>query len=233
MAAKEKNAVPLDLAVPQAAAAIYDVVNAKMAGAIDVVFSKRGYDPRDFSLCAAGGPLPVYAARLVKELRIKDFVVPKVAPVFCAFGMLYADLRHNFTRPYQSDAGDTNLDEVNALFADMEEEAIDILRKEGIDKEDIAIERSMDIRYKGQRRELTAAVTPNGFVTVEALGRTLDRFHDRHSKIIGYSDPSFPVEIVRLHLAGIYRGFPPQPCEIAQGGHDVSDALKGIREGLF
>ena len=199
-AIKEEIAVPLELAVPQAAAAIYDVVNAKMAGAIDVVFSKRGYDPRDFSLCAAGGALPVHASRLVEELGIKDFIVPKVAPVFCAFGMLYADLRHNFTRPHHSDAGVTNLDEVNALFADMEEEAVHTFQKEGVEKEDIAIERSMDIRYKGQRRELTATVPPNGPMTPESFGKTIDLFHDKHSKIIGYSDSGFPVEIVRLHL---------------------------------
>jgi len=166
-------------------------------------------------------------------LRIKNFIVPKTAPVFCAFGMLYADLRHNFTRPYYSDAGETNLDAVNSLFAEMELEAVDTFQKEGIEKEDIIIETTMDIRYKGQRRELTTTVPSKGLITEETLRRTLDLFHDRHSKIIGYSDPSFPAEIVRLHLAGIARISPPQPIEIAQGGHDTSSALKGKRKAYF
>ncbi|KPK88558.1 MAG: hypothetical protein AMJ94_14745 [Deltaproteobacteria bacterium SM23_61] len=227
-----KIADPLGLTVPEAAAAIYDVVNAKMAGAIDVVFSKRGYDPRDFTLCAAGGALPVHAARLVEELRIKDFIVPKVAPVFCAFGMLYADIRHHFTRPYYREAGCAEPEEMDALFEEMQKEALDTFQKEGIGNRHIIIEKSMDICYTGQRRELTATA-PDGPMTSESLERTIELFHERHGKIIGYSDPGFPVEIVRLHLAGISRVSPPRPREIVRGNQEASQALKGTRKAYF
>ncbi len=231
-AIKEKIADPLKLGVLKAAAAIYDVINAKMAGAIDVVFSKRGYDPREFTLCAAGGAAPVHAARLMEELGIKHFIVPKMAPVFCAFGMLYADLKHNFTRPLLCETAKVDIESINALFDDMKKEAIETFLREGIDEKEIVIERTMDIHYYGQRREQNAYV-PEGPVTPETLDVTMDRFHERHRKIIGYSDSKYPTEIVRLHLAGIARVVPPQLREVSQGDSDASKALKGTRMAFF
>jgi N-methylhydantoinase A len=231
-AIKEKIADPLVLSVPKAAAAIYDVINAKMAGAIDVVFSKRGYDPRDFTLCAAGGAAPAHAARVMGELGIKHFIIPKVAPVFCAFGMMYADLKHNFTRPLGCETAKADLDKINDLFKEMEKEAMETLRKEGVEEKDIVIERSIDIRYYGQVREQNASV-PEGPVTAQTLQITTDRFHERHRKILGYSDANYPTEIVRLHMAGLCRVTSPQPLKIPQGDSDPSKALKGKRKAFF
>ena len=170
-AIKAAIAEPLGLSVPEAAAAIHDVVNAKMAGAVDVMFSKRGCDPRDFTLIAAGGAAPVHAARLAREIGMKHFIVPRVAPVFCAFGMMYADLKHNYTRPYSAITEAADLERVNALFAEMEAEARGTLEREGAAPQDISIERSMDIHYYGQVREQNAAV-PDGPVTAGAIRRT-------------------------------------------------------------
>lgn len=229
---KEKIADPLGLDVPQAASAIYEVANARMAGAIDILFSKRGFDPRDFTLCAAGGALPLHAARLVEELSIKHFIVPKVAPVFCAFGMIYADLKHHFTRPFQCRSTEGSLDRINSLFAEMQKEAVETLLREGIRQKDIMIERSMDMCYFGQRREITVPV-PGGTIKAETFGITLERFHARHRRIIGYSDPAFPTQIIRLHLAGLCRVPPPQAKPISKGTSDASHALKGRRKAFF
>lgn len=225
---RDKIAAPLGLGVPEAAAAIYDVVNAKMAGAIDVLFSKRGLDPRDFTLCAAGGALPVHVARLVAELGLTHFLVPKVAPVFCAYGMMYADLRHDFTRPFWCQTADADLESINGLFLEMEKEAVEMLRRESVRETDIRIERSMDIHYYGQVREQNAAV-PDGAVTAETLAETMTRFHERHGKIIGYSDPKYPTEIVRLHLSGIAPSAPPVLRTIEKGSGSPEKALKGRR----
>jgi len=231
-AIKEKIADPLGLSTLKAAAAIYDVINAKMAGAIDVVFSKRGYDPRDFTLCAAGGAAPVHAARLIEELGIKQFMVPKVAPVFCAFSMMYADLKHNFTRPLGCETAKVDLDRINDLFKEMEKEAMEILQKEQIEKKDVLIERSMDIRYYGQVREQNASV-PDGPFSSETLRVTIDRFHDRHRKILGYSDTKYPTEIMRLHLTRIAKVTPPLPLKLSRGDQNPSKALKGKRTAFF
>jgi N-methylhydantoinase A len=231
-AIKDKVAEPLGLSVPEAAVAIHDVVNAKMAGAIDVMFSQRGCDPRDFTLIAAGGAAPVHVARLTRETGMKHFISPRVAPVFCAFGMMYADLKHNYTRPYSAQAGSADLGHINRLYGEMEAEARSTLEREGVAHADVRIERSMDIHYYGQVREQNAAVL-DGPVTAETLAVTVDRFHDKHRRVIGYSEPGYPTVIVRLHLAGIARIVPPRPRKIPPGNGDLVAALKGGRLAYF
>ena len=231
-AIKAKVADPLGLTVPEAAAAIHDVVNAKMAGAVDIMFSQRGCDPRDFTLVAAGGAAPVHVARLTREIGMKHFISPRTAPVFCAFGMMYADLKHNYTRPYSAQAEAADLGRVNVLYEEMEAEAWRTLEREGAAPVDITIERSMDIHYYGQVREQNAVV-PDGPVTAETLAVTVDRFHDKHRRVIGYSEPGYPTMIVRLHLAGVAKIVPPPPREIPQGTGDLAAALKERRPAYF
>jgi N-methylhydantoinase A len=227
-----KLARPLNLSVPEAAAAIYDVVNAKMAGAIRLVFSRRGYDPREFTLCAAGGAAAAHCARLMEELGIKNLIIPKMAPVYCAFGMMYADLKNSFTRPFVSETAKADLDRINALYREMEEEAVEMLRREGVAQKDVLIEKTMDIRYYGQVRDQNASV-PKGPVTARTLQVAINRFHEKHRKVIGYSDPNYPTEIMRLHLEGIGKVQTPKLKRIAQGNLRADRALKGIRKAFF
>lgn len=228
----EKVAGPLGVDVVVAAAAIHDVVNAKMAGAIDVMFSRRGCDPRDFTLCAAGGAAPVHCARLTRELGMKHFMVPYVAPVFCAFGMMYADLKHTYTRPYTALVESADMERINRLFDEMEREARDTLAREGAGADDVVVEKTMDLHYYGQVREQAAEVQP-GPVTAETLAVTVERFHDRHRKVIGYSEPGYPVVIVRLHLAGICKTTHPLPRSVVPARGGVPLARKGRRSAHF
>jgi N-methylhydantoinase A len=228
----ERIGRPLGLTVLDAAAAIYEVANSKMAGLIQLLFGRRGCDPRDFVLCAAGGAAPVHAARIMQELRIKHLMIPKVAPVYCAFGMLYADLKHNFTRPFFCETAKANPERINQLYAEMESQAIQTLRKEGIAEKDILIEKSMDMRYYGQVRDQAAAV-PAGPVTASALQIAVNRFHEQHRRAIGYSDSKYPTVIVRLHLAGVARVRAPQLQEVPVDGGSVSQAVKGRRKAFF
>jgi N-methylhydantoinase A len=231
-AIKARVADPLGLAVAEAAAAIHDVVNAKMAGAISVMFSQRGCDPRDFTLVAAGGAAPLHVARLTREIGMRHFISPRMAPVFCAFGMMYADLKHNYTRPYTAQTGAADLGRINGLFAEMEAEARGTLVREGAAEAAISIERSMDIHYYGQVREQNAVV-PDGPVTPETLAVTVDRFHDKHRRVIGYSEPGYPTVIVRLHLAGVAKIVPPPPKEVPRGSGALAAALKERRPAYF
>ena len=231
-AIKEKIADPLGLSVPEAAAAIYEVINTSMAGATDVVFAKRGYDPRDFALCAAGGAAPVHAVRLMEELGIKRLIIPKVAPVYCSFGMLHCDLKHDFQRPYVSETTKADLGRINELYGEMEKEAVDVLRKEGIAEKDVLTEKTMEVLYYGQFRPRIANV-PAGPVTKESLAATINNFHEVHKSTVGYADPNYPTVIERLHLSGIAKIPKPQPKAIPQGTGDASKALKGTRQAYF
>ena len=231
-AIEEKIARPLGLTMEQAAASIYDVINAKMAGAIRLAFTRRGFDPRDFVLCCAGGAGPAHGVRLAQEIGIKHLLVPKVAPVYCAFGMLYADLRHNYTRPYLVQSGLADLKRINEFYEQMERQAVETLRREGVADKDIIISKTMDMRYYGQTRELAADVPP-GRATAATFAVTQAHFHDVYRTVIGYADEKYPTEVARLHLAGTASVNPPQPQPIAGNGSDPLPAKKSSRRVYF
>ncbi|MEE1559011.1 MAG: hydantoinase/oxoprolinase family protein, partial [Arenicellales bacterium] len=99
-AIRKKIAEPLGLDPISAAAGILRIANANMERALKVSSAERGYDPRDFSLIAFGGAGPVHAAALAKEVGFASVLVPESPGVFSAFGLLVADLRHDFVRSY-------------------------------------------------------------------------------------------------------------------------------------
>ena len=225
----EKIAAPLNLTVEQAAAAIYEVINSNMASGTHVSFAKRGFDPRDFALCAAGGAAPVPAVKIMQELGIRKLIVPRVAPIY--YGMMFSDLKHDYQRTYVSETARADLERIDALFAEMEESARVTLRREGVADHDMAITRSMEMRYYGQFRERIAAVPP-GPVSVATLAQTLEAFHAVHRQTVGYADAKYPTEIVRLHLSGTATLAKPALRELEKG-KDASAARKPSRRAWF
>jgi N-methylhydantoinase A len=231
-AIREKIAEPLGISVVEAAAAIYNIINARMASATEVTFAKRGYDPRDFTLCAAGGAAAVHAVRMMEELGIRRLIIPKVAPTYCAYGMLFCDFKHDYQRAYWAETAKADLDEIAELYAEMEREALQTLHKEGIQERDVIIEKSMEVRYYGQFRQRTARV-PAGPITKKSLLAAIHNFHEVHKNTVGYADANYPTEIVRLHLSGIGRTSKPQLKTIPRGSGDTSKLLKGTRRAYF
>ena len=67
---------PLGLAVVEAAAGVYDVINVAMATGVREVSVRRGLDPRDFPLVVAGGAGPVHAAAIARRARDPDAARP-------------------------------------------------------------------------------------------------------------------------------------------------------------
>ena len=95
-----KLAQPLDLSILETAAGMYRVINMNMAQGVRQVSVERGYDPREFLMIVAGGAGPIHAGEICRELEIPMFVVPNVAPIFCATGMLLGDLKHDYVKSY-------------------------------------------------------------------------------------------------------------------------------------
>src|SRR5882757_5400509 len=114
-------AKPLGLTLEDAAHGIRAVANAAMSRAIRAVTVERGRDPRDLTLIAIGGNGGIHAFDLARDLGISRVVVPPLAGVFSAVGMLASDLEHialdTVTQPLEAlAAGD--LERIKARLAD-------------------------------------------------------------------------------------------------------------------
>ena len=90
-------------------AAVVGVVNAEMLRALRVVSVERGHDPADFALVAFGGAGPLHGCELAEELGIRTVLVPEVAGVLSALGLVASEERRDAVRSYLvplSDAGE-------------------------------------------------------------------------------------------------------------------------------
>lgn len=104
-AAVDRLAASLGLSRDQAAAGVYRMINLKMADGIRLMTLRRGVDPRRFALLSFGGAAGLHAAEVARELEIKRIIVPTVASVLSAWGMLTSDLRYEASHTYLGTGG--------------------------------------------------------------------------------------------------------------------------------
>src|SRR5207245_9812132 len=88
-----------------AAEGIQRVVNTNMAEGIRIVSVRRGADPRRFALLAFGGAAGLHITEVARMLEISRVVVPPVAAVLSAWGMLATDLRQQLVLTHCGAAG--------------------------------------------------------------------------------------------------------------------------------
>jgi N-methylhydantoinase A len=99
-AIQRQIAGPMGMTVEAAAAAIYQIVNARMADFIRMATVERGFDPRDFTMLAFGGCGPTHCTGYGPDIGVRRLIVPQAATVFSAFGIGQSDIRHSFVHSY-------------------------------------------------------------------------------------------------------------------------------------
>lgn len=177
-AAVDRVAKRLGLGRTATAAGILRVANANMERAIRLVSVERGHDPRDFALVAFGGCGGLHACEIARELGIRTVIIPAYAGALSALGMLMADAVRDYS------AGVLGKREIETAFTALERRA----RRES---PDAALERSADLRYRGQSYELNVPW---------AEGKANHLFHREHARVYGYSNPAREVEIVTIRV---------------------------------
>jgi len=201
-AIEEKIAKPLGLDLIKAAEGIIAVANANMIRGIRRVSVEKGYDPRDFALISFGGAGPLHGVELANALNIKRVIIPLYPGIASAFGMLSADVRHDYVQTQISVSDKLDLERMNATYLDMETNATGQLRDEGLEDESIKLLRLADMRYLGQSYELSVPV-PDGGVTVEVISNLVTDFHRSHERAYGYNRADEQVEFVNLRLVAL------------------------------
>jgi N-methylhydantoinase A len=227
-------AEPLGLAVEEAAAGMYRVINTNMAHGVREITVERGLDPRDFPIVVAGGAGSLHACMIARELEIPTLLVPPTASVLCAAGMLLSDLQHDFVRSYVCRFGDLDTNHLQELIATMREEGEAQLRMEGIDPERVEHRIDLDLRYVKQYHEVTvpvgATAIANGEIDVIA-----GAFHGEHDRLYGYNlvDEGTELELINVRVRAIGRTDKPELPTLPLGGESPSGARKGTRRAYI
>jgi N-methylhydantoinase A len=215
-AIERRVAAPLGLSTLEAAAAMLEVIDLVMAAGTKDLALQRGFDPRELPLVAAGGAGPVHAGMIALELEIPLVVVPRLSPVFCALGMLLADLRHDVVRSYSRLWSELERDETRQLLATMVAQGMASLEQEGVERDRRAAVAAADIRYLGQHHEVTVPFPLDDLDAEDGLERIEAAFHRRHADLYGFNSPGRPLEVVSLHATALGRR-PPVSLNAATG----------------
>jgi N-methylhydantoinase A len=182
-----------------------------MMRAIKAVSTERGRDVRQFALCAFGGNGPIFAAALARELGMRHIVVPPSPGLFSAFGLLYADVEHHFSRTLRQLTRSADLAFLQRDWDALVGEARDQLAREGFAADRIEINRSASLHYQGQIYELTVPM-PDGPIDRGALTALEEAFGQEHERTYGHrAGPNEPVEIVNIHV--VARGVADRPLQ--------------------
>ncbi|HXH02936.1 MAG TPA: hydantoinase/oxoprolinase family protein [Candidatus Competibacteraceae bacterium] len=226
-------AEPLGISVAKAAWGIHAIVNANMVNGIRRVSVERGYDPRDFVLIGAGGAAGVHMAALAEDMGVQTVLIPKVASGLCAFGQIISDVRLSYlaAQPMRLDP-DADLAALERQFTELEARGIRSLREDGFADAEIAVSRSLEMRYVGQIHECTVEIGDRP-VSAATLAEIVAAFHRRHEALYTYSEPHNPVEVVNLETVVIGQVSRPEPPPLCAGDGDPGRALSGSRPMLF
>ena len=196
---REHLAGPLGISVEEAAVAAFEVVNAGMAAGIRDMIVDHGLDPEAMPMVVGGGAGPVHAAAVAMELGMREVIVPRQSGVFCAVGMLFADLKHDLVRSYCVSGDDLDPDRWRTLFAGMAEQGRRTLVSEGARPEEVEVRCSADLRYLRQVHELNLSLDEKLTDRLE-LDELHARFDALHERQFGYRLPGEPLEVVNLRV---------------------------------
>jgi len=199
----------LGTSLREAALGISRVVNTNMAEGIKIVSVRRGVDPRKFALVAFGGAAGLHVTEVARLLEIRRVVVPSVAAVLSAWGMLATDLRYELVRSHVSEVTRMTPAALRRLFAELEEEG---RRRLGAFEGPVSVHRSLDMRYGEQIFEIQVPLDGVDLEAASLLDEVADRFHRRHEELYAYSAPGQEVVIVNARVA-VVGALPVLPAE--------------------
>lgn len=192
----EAIANQLELSVEALARGILQISNTKITGAVRAITVELGRDPHDFALLSFGGGGGLVAIDVAHELGIPTVVVPPGQGAFSAFGMLMADVQHDFARTSVAMLTDLDSAVTDSAYAAMESEAADLLSAEGFPADAQQLVRTLDVRYAGQEHSVTVAFPAPDTDFREAVETAFSQAHERQYGHV----MTDPVEVTTLRL---------------------------------
>ena len=193
-------AEPLGIDVMDAAEAIIQVANARMAGAIRIVSIERGHDPAKFAAMPFGGGGALHIGALIREVGLNTGLVPRYPGVTSALGCVIADMRHDTVRTVNLPLAQLDEAQLRAWIDDLyaASSARIASGSETFDQLEEAIE--ADMLYAGQTHTVQVQLGGRDALTRDGLAAA---FADAYRMQIGAPLEGIPVRLVNLRLAVI------------------------------
>jgi len=209
--ALERLADRLGVDAVRAAEGVHRVVNTQMAEGVRLATVRRGVDPRRFALLTFGGAAGLHATALARMLGLQRVVVPRVASVLSAWGMLASELRLEIVRTHIGETAEIDVDGLRAIYADLAAEGKRRL-SDWFEGESRIIP-AADMRYGEQIFEIDVPLEGIDFAAPDLAARIKQAFEARHEALYTYSLPDQDPVLVNARVAaiGLLPGLPKEP----------------------
>lgn len=148
----------LGLDVERTAEAILTVVNNVMARRTQLLSVAQGHDPRDFALVAFGGAGPLHGAAIMREVGIRNLLVPMHPGVLCALGCALADLRYDFSQTMVMPINEMGASVVRDVLSAQRAEGEARLAESGATLDCMQVDYVAEMSYAGQIHTLRVPI---------------------------------------------------------------------------
>jgi N-methylhydantoinase A len=226
----EKVARPLGMDTEEAAIGVYRVAAAQIADLIREVTIGRGLDPREFDIHSFGGSCSLFAGSFAKDLAVKRVVVPFTASVNCAFGMVAADVVHEYSW-VEPMVVPFDVGKLNATFEPMARDAAAKLAREGFAGNKIALDCAVELRYRRQVHQIVTPLRgtlPFDKFALDALVVDFEQLYERrYGRGSAFRGAGMEAVIFRIKASGLVEMPTPTPEPLR--GPDPSAAEMGRR----
>lgn len=181
-------------------------------------------------MMAFGGAGPVHAFEVAKLLHCPQLIIPVGAGVTSALGFLVSPLASEKITSLVCPLAEMDWSKVNKMLAEMEEEGRSFLKKSGINKEDINVERIVDMRYSGQGHEITVSI-PTGELNSYSIPEIEQSFKEEYELRYNRSIHSIGIETVTWRV--VVSGPTPELQPTLVKERSEGEAYKGTRPVYF
>ncbi|HUG66069.1 MAG TPA: hydantoinase/oxoprolinase family protein [Gaiellaceae bacterium] len=215
----------LGMSVEEASMGAVQILTHSMVQSIEENSVRKGYDPRDFALIAAGGAGPLFAAQIALEVGTPHVLVPPYPGVTAAMGLLATDMVYEEVATAYQRLSALDCEALEARFEQLEAKVRAQLAEDGMAPEQIVVHRIADCRYLGQGYELRVDV-PAGTVDdawVEIVRRD---FHDIHEREYSRRFEDSDIEIPNVRVRGVGLMPPLSTTEVETGGESAEAARR-------
>lgn len=205
--ALQKSAVHLDMDVDSVARGVLKISATKIVGAVRVITVELGHNPADFALLAFGGGGGLVAVDVARELDIPTVIIPPGPGAFSAFGMLMADVQHDYARTRIGMLDHMDVATVEVDLSQMKSEGMAALGQEGFAESECKFSAFVDLRYVGQEHSVTMPIAFK--LDSQERDRLNKEFSQAHERAYGHVMPD-PIELVAVRLSAVGLVEPPE-----------------------
>jgi N-methylhydantoinase A/oxoprolinase/acetone carboxylase beta subunit len=222
----------LGMSVEEASMGAVQILTHSMVQSIEENSVRKGYDPRDFALVAAGGAGPLFAAQIALEVGTPWVLVPPHPGITSAMGLLATDMVYEYASTTYQRLSKLDTSALQEKFEELEDQARAQLEEDGIPLDSMLIQRVADCRYLGQGYELRVDVA-SGAIEDEWAENLRTSFHDIHEREYSRRFEESDIEVPNIRVRGI--GLMPrlETPEVEHGPESSEEALRYERDAWF